>query len=76
MDLNDGGRIIEICFKDCVIDTIDNFRVSDAIDEISVGVGGGDESWTLDPHNPMKMRENPKNVFPGLWVLSHPNNMC
>ena len=37
MDLNDGGRIIEICFKDCVIDAIDNFGVSDAIDEIPVG---------------------------------------
>ena len=35
---------------------INDFGVSDAIDEISVGGGGA--SQTLDPHNFMKIREN------------------
>ena len=26
----------------------------------------GGASWTLDPHNSMKIHENPENVLPGL----------
>ena len=29
----------------------------------------GGVSWTLDPHNSMKICENPENVLPGLWIL-------
>ena len=36
----------------------------------------GGTSWTLDPHNSMKIRENPENVLPGLWILWHLNAMC
>ena len=38
---------------------IDNFGVSDAIDEFPCW----DASWTLDPHNSVKIRENPENVL-------------
>ena len=33
-------------------------------------------SWTLDPHNSIKICGDPENVLPGLWVLLHPNTMC
>ena len=33
-------------------------------------------SWTLDPHNYMKIRKNPESVLIGLWILSHPNIVC
>ena len=36
----------------------------------------GDASWTLDPHNSMKIRENPENICTGLWIILHPNTMC
>ena len=32
-------------------------------------------SWTLEPHNSMKIRENPGSFLPGLWILQHPNTM-
>ena len=35
----------------------------------------GGASWTLDSHNSMKIRENPENVLPGLWILLHLNTM-
>ena len=34
-----------------------------------------DASWTLDPHNSMKTRENPENFLPGLWILLYPNTV-
>ena len=43
--------------------SMDNFRVSDPIDEISV--------WRckLDSHNSIKICENAENILPGLWIL-------
>ena len=48
----------------------DDFGVSDTTDEISL--------WgltPLDPQNSMKIRENPENIRPGLWIILHPNTM-
>ena len=52
--------------------SIDEFGVSDATDEISV------RGCKLDfgPVNSMKIRENPENALPGLWILLHPNAVC
>ena len=33
----------------------------------------GGASWTSDSHNSMKIRRNPENLLPGLWILLHPN---
>ena len=34
-------------------------------------------SWIIrnKSHNSMKIRENPQNVLPGLWILVQPNTM-
>ena len=36
----------------------------------------GGASWTLNPYNSMKIRENPENARPGLSISLHPNTMC
>ena len=51
----------------------DNFGVSDAT--VTKFTCGG-ANCTLTLPNSMKICENPVNVFPGLWILLHPNTMC
>ena len=33
------------------------------------------KKWTLGMRNSMEIPDNPENVVPGFWILSHPNTI-